>query len=1020
MDIATLGVRIDPAEALKGAAAIVGAADGMQKAVDASIAAVETSAEGLGDAFKGASEEINQATDKTVAAVEEMAVKVDNAEEKVVVSHTESAEAAQKAAQAETLAAAKRAQEIFRLQTVQQRSGAIMVEVLARENAARQAAAAAASAASSAVMSAVSLVNNAQSNVSRSNVWERVRANALATANSIRFNVVSAFDLVRTSAQNMAASASNSFQRMTNAARSSFSSIRSQASGLLSAMGLMNGPLGDIANRLERFNRITSRIPAMMTPVLGVLAAAVVAFLGLAGAITTTFEAMSRAGPVQASQMGLEAITGSAEQADAVLSALRENAKRTGADLTASLDTSRKFIGLGFSPADAVKLDKSIQDIAGTLGLSSARATELGNALAQVQSKGVVSMEELRQQIAEKGIPVFNELANKLGVTQGKLIEMVEKGEVESKKLIDIFLNLEGGFAKFAGGAERGTSKLPGAISRLKANWNDLLVTMGAPINDAITPILNSVSDALGSATGRAQGIGDAIAQGIERNKGTITASLDSIGQAIQAVFSMMSSKNGFWEMAAVNFWSVFAQWAAKAMQYIFASLKTAGEVITMSMQDGVEALSVVLDPNFWEPIKVALYNASVDFSNSILKGAEAMVNFLTANLPDWLGGGTKVNFGEGFSRIENTAPAAKPMEIFEMNNRPGGYSGLFQENLKETQEALAHVNEYWKDFAESYNRTNLVPLSQKLEGKTELSTVGGASSSGGVGVTTEAMKKAAAEADRLAKQMEASAQRYIKATQTPMEKYQETVAEVNKLTEAGLLTAEQRTRALAAASEELSERSTAAFEKMASPMQKLMNDWSNLADKAAEATASITGGIADSISGALADFATGTKTAEQAFSDMARAIVGDIIQIISRMLIMKAISAAFGGVGGGVTAGVMHTGGTVGSPGATRNVSGSAWKGAPKFQHGGTIGSGERAIVAEPGETMLTRPQSSDIKKRLQENKDQPEGRKIELSIANVIDPKLIEQIVADSKVVLNVISANAGRVKKIIEQRA
>lgn len=1017
MDVATLGVKIDPAEAVKGAAAIVTAAQDMEKAVNTAVEAVESTAQELGDAFKGAAETVDKATDKTVAAVEEMAVKVDGAEGKVVVSHTEAAQAAQKTAAAETMAAARRAQEMMRLQQVQLRSGAIMVDVLGRENAARQAAAAAASAASSAVANAVTLASNAQTALgNRLAVWERMRTHALTAANSIRTSVVSAFDLVRNSAQTMATSTVTSFQRVANAARSSFGAVRAQASSLFSALGLMNNPLGDMANRLERFNRITTSIPGAMAPVLAVLAAGVMAFLSLKAAVDTTFEAMSRAGPVQAAQMGLETITGSAEQADAVLAALRDNAKRTGADLTASLDTSRKFIGLGFSPADAVKLDKSIQDIAGTLGLSTARATELGNALAQVQSKGVVSMEELRQQIAEKGVPVFDELAKKLGVTQARLIEMVEKGEVESKKLIDIFLNLEGGFAKFAGGAERGTSKLPGAIARIKANWNDLLVTMGSPINDAITPVLNAISDSLGLMDGRAQAIGDSLAASIERNKSSIQNSINGMIQIVEGFFTMLDSKGGFWESAAVNFWSVFAQWSAKAMQYIWSSLKTAGEVITMSMQDGVEALSVVLDPNFWEPVKVALYNASVDFVNALMKGAESFVNFITANLPDWLGGGANVDFGKGFEYMQSTAPAAKPMEIFDMNNRPNGYAGLFQENMDGTKEWFEDINQYWKDFANTYNRTNLIPLEAKMQGQTQLSTTGGVSASG-AGVQTDAMKKAAAEAERLAKQMEAAAERYIKANQTPLERYQETVAEVNKLTEAGLLTAEQRTRALASASEELSERSQKAFEDMASPMQKLMNDWSNLAEKAAEATASITGGIADSISGALADFATGTKTAEQAFSDMARSIVADIIQMISRMLIMKAISAAFGGVGGGVTAGIMHTGGTVGDAGSSRGVSASTFKGAARFQHGGTIGTGERPIIAESGETVLTRSQSADIKKSLQKNKETDGKPMIQLDIANIIDPKLIEQVVARSNVVLNVISANAPRVKKILQ---
>ncbi|CTQ53539.1 hypothetical protein LP7551_02063 [Roseibium album] len=78
--------------------------------------------------------------------------------------------------------------------------------------------------------------------------------------------------------------------------------------------------------------------------------------------------------------------------------------------------------------------------------------------------------------------------------------------------------------------------------------------------------------------------------------------------------------------------------------------------------------------------------------------------------------------------------------------------------------------------------------------------------------------------------------------------------------------------------------------------------------------------------------------------------------------LISGLLSSLFGGVGGGAsnavrtaTAGIYHDGGKIGPGGHTRQVPASLFANAERRHQGGFIGPGERAIIAEDDERMLT-----------------------------------------------------------------
>lgn len=226
-------------------------------------------------------------------------------------------------------------------------------------------------------------------------------------------------------------------------------------------------------------------------------AGAIGATAAVVGLVVALKSAVANASGIENMGVAFTAITGSVKGSTDLITHLREESKRTGVEMGTMATMVRRLMANGMDISAAKKMTSSLLDISGTLGLGTEEAKLLGIAISQVQAKGVVSMEELRQQIAEKGVPVFDVLAQKLGVTKGELMDMVAAGKVGSEVLMEAFSNLEGPLAKFRGGAEKMGMTAQGSFNRLKATMADVFAVSGAPLLDGISVAVNTITQKL-------------------------------------------------------------------------------------------------------------------------------------------------------------------------------------------------------------------------------------------------------------------------------------------------------------------------------------------------------------------------------------------------------------------------------------------------------------------------------------------------------------------------------------------
>jgi len=125
------------------------------------------------------------------------------------------------------------------------------------------------------------------------------------------------------------------------------------------------------------------------------------------------------------------------------------------------------------------------------------------------------------------------------------------------------------------------------------------------------------------------------------------------------------------------------------------------------------------------------------------------------------------------------------------------------------------------------------------------------------------------------------------------------------------------------------------------------------LLNQALEVKSGIFSSLTDNISSAFGSIVDGTKSAKQAFGDMAIAILKDISQMIIRMMVMRALMSLVGGFGGGTPAtgagvgalktGIPAAGGFLGGGGTVSLAPSGGFNLIPGGRYGGMFSAGDK-----------------------------------------------------------------------------
>lgn len=181
---------------------------------------------------------------------------------------------------------------------------------------------------------------------------------------------------------------------------------------------------------------------------------------------------------------------------------------------------------------------------------------------------------------------------------------------------------------------------------------------------------------------------------------------------------------------------------------------------------------------------------------------------------------------------------------------------------------------------------------------------------------------------------------------------------------------------------------------------------------------------ITDGLVSGLEGLINGTKTAGEAFREMAAGILSEIARMIIQQQILNAVQGAMGGLGGGggiggAIASVFHGGGIAGSGSRKRWVDPSIFAFAPRYHTGGIAGLAPNEVPAilEKGERVMTEAEQKEMAR----NQGQGGNSATNVTVNNMIDSQSVAAAMDGSEgenTVMNHIKANASEIKALFSQ--
>lgn len=277
-----------------------------------------------------------------------------------------------------------------------------------------------------------------------------------------------------------AQNASRSLEGLNQAANRAHAGLRS-ATGSTSSLGgayaRLGGYIGDSGLKLRVFTS------AMHEAQLGsgVLLASLTGLAAAFGAFLVK-SAMMAAGMEQ-TQIGMEGVTGSAEEAQKQIAELWDFAAKTPFQFRDLLQQTRRLQALGFAAEDVLPMLQAVGNQAAKMGQTSFEMERIIRTLGQIKMKGKVSSEEITQQLGESLVPGWRFIAEDLGVTIAKAQEMGEKGLLDVSRTITAIIRGMERESKDA--MKRQAESIIGIWSTLKDNIEMIMV----PIGDAILSV---------------------------------------------------------------------------------------------------------------------------------------------------------------------------------------------------------------------------------------------------------------------------------------------------------------------------------------------------------------------------------------------------------------------------------------------------------------------------------------------------------------------------------------------------
>ncbi len=238
----------------------------------------------------------------------------------------------------------------------------------------------------------------------------------------------------------------------------------------------------------------SSLFSGMFKKVVGFAATAAVAVGGYFSAKAIFGGGLDRLLNIEDAQAKLKGLGHDADSVSAIMTSALDAVRGTAYGLDSAATVAASAVAAGIKPGQ--DLTKYLQLTADAATIAGTSMDEMGSIMNKVTSSGFAMTDNLNQ-LADRGIPIFQWLQDEYGVSAEELRKMVSEGKVDAETFNRVISENIGGAALASGDTTRGAmANMGAALSRVGANLLSGVFPLFKEVFQGITTLLGPVEAA--------------------------------------------------------------------------------------------------------------------------------------------------------------------------------------------------------------------------------------------------------------------------------------------------------------------------------------------------------------------------------------------------------------------------------------------------------------------------------------------------------------------------------------------
>ncbi len=257
---------------------------------------------------------------------------------------------------------------------------------------------------------------------------------------------------------------------------------------------------GDASSLQNALNEIKGEVGKTKESVQGLAGQFAASFAAIGAAVAAVKGAFSffsnipaQAARIEDLRVTFTQMTGDAEQAGQILDDLWHDAANGAVGLEQMAATAKPLLNV-FSDSSSIReWTRRFADMATGSGVA---ADQLAKVFSRAMAVGKIDSRAI-DTLARQGIPVYQELAAVIGTTTTAVQDMVKKGTVSADQYAAALRRMTDEGGQYFNLSAQLSNTSAGSWGTMLENINRVAAKLGEPINEAFTPVLQSIAIAL-------------------------------------------------------------------------------------------------------------------------------------------------------------------------------------------------------------------------------------------------------------------------------------------------------------------------------------------------------------------------------------------------------------------------------------------------------------------------------------------------------------------------------------------